>query len=153
MEIPNVVLLKPDVPSSELYEKSSMIITAVGTSGFEALFYGKPVIVFNDTLYSILPSVQKMISFETLSNLIKHNLQIDVTPEPLEKFLSYLEKNSFDFDLFGYYTMQAHEFFHDSNLIDVEISEKKMKKFLEKNLDYYRIVGEEIMKKIITYAD
>ena len=28
-----------------------------------------------------------------------------------------------------------------------------VKKFLEKNLDYYRIVGEEIMKKIITYAD
>ena len=101
----------------------------------------------------LFPPQSKVSLLNELSNLIKHNLQIDVTPEPLEKFLSYLEKNSFDFDLFGYYTMQAHEFFHDSNLIDVEISEKKMKKFLEKNLDYYRIVGEEIMKKIITYAD
>tara|TARA_B110000014_G_C20120212_1_gene593288 strand:+ start:996 stop:2486 length:1491 start_codon:yes stop_codon:yes gene_type:complete len=152
MEIPHVVLLKPEVPSSELYKKSSMVITAVGTSGFEALFYGKPVIVFNDTLYSVLPSVKKMVSFETLPNLIKNNLDIEVTPQPLEKLLSYLEKNSFNFDLFGYYTMQAHEFFHDSNLIDVKISEQKMKEFLEKNKMSYKMIGEEIIKKIHNYS-
>ena len=67
----------------------------------------------------------------------------------LEKLLLFLERNSFDFDLFGYYTMQAHEFFYDSNLIDVKISENKMKSFLERNSDIFSNIGNILVKKII----
>ena len=50
-------------------------------------------IVSRDRRIEELKKAQEILGFEfeTLSNLIKHNLQIDVTPEPLEKFLSYLE--------------------------------------------------------------
>ena len=148
LEIPNVILINPNVSSSEIYKKCSMVITAAGTSGFEATFYGKPVIVFADTLYSILPSVQKMNSFEDLPKLINKGLELKINPEPLEKFLSFLEKNSFNFDLFNYYTMQAHEFFYDSNLIDVELSTKKMSNFLSKNNNIFELVSKEIIKKM-----
>lgn len=149
LKIPNVVLLSPTVPSSEIYEKCSMVITALGTSGFEAAFYGKPVIVFADTIYSTLPSVQKMNSFDELPKLIKNGLKFKIKPNDLEKLLLFLERNSFDFDLFGYYTMQAHEFFYDSNLIDVKISENKMKSFLERNSDIFSNIGNILVKKII----
>ena len=149
LKIPNVELLSPTVPSSEIYEKCSMVITALGTSGFEAAFYGKPVIVFADTIYSTLPSVQKMNSFDELPKLIKNGLKFKIKPNDLEKLLLFLERNSFDFDLFGYYTMQAHEFFYDSNLIDVKISENKMKSFLERNSDIFSNIGNILVKKII----
>jgi len=148
LEIPNVVLISSEVSTKEIYQKCSMVITAAGTSGFEATFYGKPVIVFADTLYSVLPSVQRMNSFDDLPELIRNGLEFKIKPDELEKLLSFLDKNSFDFDLFGYYTMQAHEFFFDSHLIDVEISTEKMLDFLEKNSQIYELVGKEILKKI-----
>tara|TARA_Y100001936_G_C16084489_1_gene680547 strand:- start:86 stop:1564 length:1479 start_codon:yes stop_codon:yes gene_type:complete len=146
LNLENVVLLHPSVKSSKILKKTSMVITAVGTSGFEALFYGKPVIIFAETLYSILPSVQKMDKFENLSNLIINGLKMEPSPEPLERFLFSLEKNSFDFDLFGYYSMQAHDFFYDSNLIDVEISNEKMDKFLKNNKEIFESIGNHIME-------
>ena len=151
IDLPNVTLLQPNIPSSKIYEKSSMVITSAGTSGFEALFYGKPVITFADTLYSIIPSVQKMNSFNELPSLIKKGLEMNITPEYLEKFLFSLEKNSFDFDLFGYYTMQANEFFYGSHLIDVKIPISKMENFLEKNSRLFEIVGTQIQKQIINH--
>ena len=50
------------------------MITAVGTSGFEALFYGIPVIIFGDTIYSDISTVTKMNSFDKLESIIINSL-------------------------------------------------------------------------------
>ena len=123
------------------------MITAVGTSGFEALFYGIPVIIFGDTIYSDISTVTKMNSFDKLESIIINSLNQKPNPDELNLLLKLLKRNSIDFDLFGYYTLQAHEFYHDSNLIDVEISEEKMKNFLESNNDIFCLLGNHIIDK------
>ena len=50
-------------------------------------------------------------------------------------------KHSFDFDFFGYFFLEKKEFFHDAVLIDVEIKESKMQKFLEKNSKLFEIIN------------
>ena len=141
IELPNVKLIHPSFPSEKIYKKCSLVITAVGTSGFEALFYGIPVIVFGDVLYSNISSVTKMNSFDELTSLIQNSLNQKPEPDELNLLLKLLEINSIDFDLFGYYTIQAHEFFHDSHLIDVKISEQKMKNFLDTNKAHFEKIG------------
>ena len=41
MEIPNVLLINPNVSYDELLKKSSLVVLIGGTTGFEAAFYGK----------------------------------------------------------------------------------------------------------------
>ena len=151
VELENVRLIHTDFPSKKIYEKCKLVITAAGTSGFEALFYAVPVIVFANTLYSDLSSVKKINSFYELKTTIKNSLDIKSDPNELSSFLHILEKNSVDFDLFGYYTIQAHEFFHDSNLIDVEISEDKMQEFLLSHNSLFETLGNHIIEKIHLY--
>lgn len=147
MNIPNVCLIHPSVSSDELYRHCSLVITIVGTSGFEAAFYGKPSIVFGDVSYSILPSVFCVKQLEDLPKIIKTSLQTIPHPTDLEKFIKLLEQNSFDFDFFGYFTKQAEYFFYGANLIDVEIPIQKMKLFLDDNKKLFeKIINEHIIK-------
>ena len=147
LKLKNVKLIHPHFPSEKIYQKCDLVITAVGTSGFEALFYGIPVIIFGDTIYSDISTVTKMNSFDKLESIIINSLNQKPNPDELNLLLKLLERNSIDFDLFGYYTLQAHEFYHDSNLIDVEISEEKMKNFLESNNDIFCLLGNHIIDK------
>ena len=111
-------------------------------------FFGKPTITLTDVIYNRLNSVTKIESFDELSEKIRHSLNQKISSDDLDKFLVFLEQNSFDFDLFGYIFIEAKEFFHDSVLIDVEIKENKMKNFLEKNSNLFKIIGNELIKKI-----
>ena len=88
MNIPNVVLLHPNVSNEEIYEKCELVITIAGSSGFEALFYRKPVITFRDMYYSILPSVRTFESFEKLSEQIKESKSEIIDSSDLDKFVS-----------------------------------------------------------------
>ena len=72
----------------------------------------------------------------------------EISSNDLDKFLVFLEKNSFDFDLFGYIFIELKEFFHDSILLDVEIKQNKMEKFLEKHFKLIDIIGNQLIKEI-----
>ena len=102
IKIPNVLLINPDVPYDELLKKSSLVILIGGTTGFEAAFYGKPSITFSNMIYSILPSVFKVKNLEELPALI--NTALDYKPESdsLDKYLTLMEQNSFDFDYLNF---------------------------------------------------
>jgi len=148
LDIPNVKLIHPSVSSEKIYQKCSLVVTSGGSSGFEATFFGKPSIVFSDVIYGRLDSVTKINNFDELALAIKNSLKKQINSDDLDKFLIFLDKNSFDFDLFGYIFIEAKEFFHDSVLIDVEIKERKMKKFLEKNSKLFEIIGKQLIKEI-----
>jgi len=148
MEIPNVILVHPAVPVDQLYKNCSLVITIAGTSGFEAIFYEKPVLTFADVSYSILPSVTRVRELEALPKYIQHSLEQKVSASDLDKLLILLNKNSFDFDMFEYLLIEANYFFYNSNLIDVEIPEIKMKKFLDENESFFDILVSEFIKKI-----
>ena len=148
MNIPNVVLLHPNVSNEEIYEKCELVITIAGSSGFEALFYRKPVITFRDMYYSILPSVRTFENFEKLSEQIKESKSDIIESTDLDKFVSLVEKNILDFDLSDFTRRIKKEFFHDGNLLDVKISEEEMKGFLEKNSDILKELANAHEKKI-----
>ena len=139
MKIPNVKLLHPSVSNENLLKKCSLVITVGGTSGFEAVFYEKPSIIFTNTNYSILPSVYKVDSIHELSSKIKQSLSTKIESSSLDKFLQILEKDSIDFDLYGFMTKMHKHFYFGGNLTDVEITSFSMNTFLEqirKELEY-----------------
>ena len=97
-EIPNVILMHPDVSSEEIIKKSSLVMTISGSSGLEAAFFEKPSIIFSDTVYSFLPSVTRIDNIEKLPDVIKSSLNKKVSSYDISSFMSILEKNSFEFD-------------------------------------------------------
>jgi len=132
-EIPNVVLMHPDVSSEEIIKKSSLVITISGSSGLEAAFFEKPSIVFSDTVYSFLPSVTRIENIEKLPEEIKNSLSKKVLPHDVSSFINILENNSFEFGWLEINSKFKNEFYYNGGLVDVEISIEKIINFLKRN--------------------
>jgi hypothetical protein len=147
MNIPNVKLIHPSFSNKKLLEKSSVVVTIVGTSGFEAAFYQKPSIVFGDTFYTVLPSVHRVKEIENLNNIIRSCISESVNPSDLDKFLVLLEEETFDFDLRGFNKKILEHFFNDGNLIDREIPESLMMEFLTNNKELLEKISLEHVNK------
>ena len=148
IKIPNVKLIHPSVSNEELLKNSSLVVTIAGSSGLEAAFYEKPSIVFSDVIYTILPSVQRVKELEKLPEIIRTSLSTKVNPHDLDRFITILENDTFDFDLRGFNTKINEYFFCGGNLLDSRISESEMKKFLEKNETLLEKLSHEHIKKI-----
>jgi hypothetical protein len=148
IEIPNVKLLHPSVSNEKLLENSSLVATIAGSSGFEAAFYEKPSIVFSDAIYTLLPSVYRIKEIEKLPEIIRTCLSTKVNSKDLDKFLTLLEKDTFDFDLRGLNTKVADHFFRGGFLVNTEIPESRMKEFLEENKEILEEISLEHIKKI-----
>ena len=151
MAIPNVKLFHPSVSNDKLIKNCSLVISAGGTSSFEAVFYQKPSIIFTDTNYSILPSVFKVNSIQELPSVIRQSLLTQVESASLDKFLQILEKDSIDFDIYGYMSKMHEHFYFGGNLADVEISTPTMKSFLEKNKTEFESLADAHIRKINDY--
>ena len=72
--LPNVRLLHYNVNNWEMISKSNLVILINNSSGLEALFYKKPVIVFGDTFYDVTSMVKKVEKIEDLPSLIRDSL-------------------------------------------------------------------------------
>jgi len=129
-------------------KKCSLVITIHGAAGLEAAIHQKPAIIFSDFFYSILPSVYKLESIEELPATIRKSLQTKVNASDVDKFLNFLESNSIDWDLFGFESDYHNYFFHDGNLLNVEINEKEVKEFLKKYEPSFDMLADEYIKKI-----
>ncbi|MBL76926.1 MAG: hypothetical protein CL763_08405 [Chloroflexi bacterium] len=148
MNIPNVELVHPTFPNEKLYQNCSLLITIAGTGGFEVTFYGKPVITFVNLNYSILPSVTTLTNFHELPKIIRDSLQKTVHPSDLDRFISLLEKNSSNFN-YGNFTAKFNkEFFYGGRLVDTEISESKIKSFIEENESILNNLADEHISKM-----
>lgn len=148
MNIPNVVMIHPEFSNEELYRNCSLLITIAGTAGFEASFYGKPVITFVPQNYSLLPSVSTLKNFDDLPQAIRESLNKKIEPKYLEAYITLFEKNVCKFDWADFMAKLGDEFFYGHNLMDVEINEDKMKIFLDHNNSSLQILAEEHIKKI-----
>ena len=60
----NVKLIAHDYSSLELIDKSLCVITATGTAALEAAFKSKPVMVFSDFIYSLIPTVFRIYNYD-----------------------------------------------------------------------------------------
>ena len=122
-----------------------MVITITGTAAFECLFYNKPSIVFADTIFSRLSSVEVVKNLNNLPEMITKSLQKNVNLDELNKFISIIEKNSFLFDWNTYTRDVLAKFYLKGNLTDIKIEENLMKEFLrEKDDELHDLAGEFI---------
>lgn len=147
LEIPNVRLYHPSVNIEKLIQKSSLVISIGGTTPFEAAFYQKPSIIIADLGYAVLPSIQKLNSLEELPIVIRNSLKIKVNSDDLDRYLSILNENSFDFDFKGYEIKEGDFFRYGGNYHDTVITNDKMKSFLEANENLFKILTEQHIKK------
>ena len=148
LDIPNVVFLHPSVSSEEIMKNSSLVVTVGGTSGLEAVFYKKPSIIFSDMIYEKLSSVTKIVSLNELPQTIKQSLYKEVNLEELDKFVTLIEKNSFNFDHTGFQLDYINYFYFGGHYADVEISVEKMKAFLNIHKNKLEFLAEQFIKKI-----
>jgi len=72
--IPNVKLLHPSMNAQKILEKSQGVITISGATGFEALFYRKPIILFGDEHYDKISTVTKIQEINDLPQKIESAL-------------------------------------------------------------------------------
>tara|TARA_B100000029_G_scaffold418511_1_gene423591 strand:- start:286 stop:1794 length:1509 start_codon:yes stop_codon:yes gene_type:complete len=147
-EIPNVRFLHPSVETSELYQKCSLVITISGTAGLEAVFFGKPSILFGESNFSQIPSIFHSEKINELPKLISTALESHVQLSDVTSFITLLEESSFDFDYYNFITKKEQYFFFNGFLIDTPISIPKMQDFLDSTRNDFQILVNEHIKKI-----
>jgi hypothetical protein len=69
-ELPNTVLIHPNIDSHKLIKRSEAITTVTGTAGLEGALYKKPVITFGKPHYNILPQIYEAGDPKTLSDML-----------------------------------------------------------------------------------
>jgi len=153
MDIPNVRLLHPNFSNAELLANCDLVISIAGSSSFEAAFYEKPSIVFGNVLYVKLPSVSKVKELEALPQLIRNKLKQKVNAIDLERFLTILKENAFEFDMVGFASNIAKKLYHDETSVDVNIDESKVKEFIKNNNELIEILSSVHIKKIEEYKN
>jgi len=151
LNIPNVTLIHPSVPAKDLFKNCSVVFSIAGTSGFESAFYQKPSIVFSDVGYLALPSVTRVKTIENLPEIIDKSLETQVKSNDLDKFLQFMDRNTIDFDWFGFEVEQQNAFYHGGILIDVDIPISRMKEFLKKHNEILNNLAVHHIKKINSY--
>ena len=148
MNIPQVILLHPEIKVKEIIEKISLVITISSNVALDALFAEKPVMMFAENYISVIPSIHKIKNILELPDNIKKMLQEQVNPVDLEKYIQFSEKISFKFNPIAF-SQDISDFFHFSGqLVDVEITENKMNIFLEKEKKKIGILSDEYIKKM-----
>ena len=125
-----------------------MVISLSGSTSLDAVFFEKPSIVFVDTDYSMIPEVRKIDKIENLSNTIHDALKTKVDQKNIEKYIQFIEKNSFDYN-FTLHVMEMQKYvFGGSLLVDIEFSEEKMNEFFDKTKDEFDKLTRAYVKKI-----
>lgn len=147
LEIPNVKLIHPKVSSIDLIKKSDLVITVSGTASLEALFYNKPSILFADYGYHEA-GIVKINSLENLPVAINNALNSTVDLRKLSRYVSRLINNSFEFDYYGFQIRSGNEFFQNWQILDVDIKEQKMAKYLKEEEKFFDSITNAHLKYI-----
>jgi hypothetical protein len=151
LSIPNVKFVHHSISSFDLIKKSSLVITTGGSAAFEAQIFGKPAIIFANLGYEKMGSIIKVDCLADLPKAIQDGLKLKVDLEKLSTFVSTLQKHSFNFDFFGFQIRSGNAFFYNENLVDVEISEKDMEKFLDSEKSNLELLAMKHIEKIESY--
>ena len=148
INIPNVTLIHPDANSQELISKSQAVISITGSTGFEALFYKKPVIIFVDEYYDVISSVSKANSFSELNEKIKNalsNFRFD--NKELNVLVHAIENQTITVPYYSIIkdgvTISAIQRYENSFDLTLDFYEK----FYEKFREYFKLIAETMYSK------
>jgi hypothetical protein len=148
LELPNVKLIHPLVNPHKIIKKCDLAIVISSTTGLEAAFNNKPSIIFAETNYSQLSSVYRIKNIEELPQTIRLALEKKINTDDLNKFLDYMEKNSFDFDENELTNKGLEKFEHNGFAKNKKISVKDLESFLNENEKILKKISIEYLKKI-----
>lgn len=70
LNVPNVCLLRSEIPAKQVIKHAQGVMTITGTAGFEAIMMGKPVFCFGKTFYSACPQVSYVRNIRDLREAI-----------------------------------------------------------------------------------
>jgi len=100
--LPNVKLINPLTDVYELIKNSKLIIVITATTGLEAIFWNKPVIIFGNIFYDFYPYVYRIKDITQLPTTILAalNQNVDENDDFRLKFLSAYFKSGYDINLF-----------------------------------------------------
>ena len=150
MDIPNVFLIHPDYSTNDLYQNCDLVVTIGGTSGFEAAVYEKPSIVFSHIRYDFLPSVEVCESINDLHDIINKSLKKSINYEDVSKYIHFVKSIASDFN-WGRFNKEFSDEFYLHNNVDVEISETKLKEFLNQHKNELELLTKLHIKKLNVY--
>lgn len=95
INIPNVKFIHPNVRSLDILKNSQSVIAISGSTGFEALFYKKPVILFGDEHYDCVSTVTKVQNINDLPKVIRNAIEdFKFDQSELNLFMKILNENS-----------------------------------------------------------
>lgn len=72
---PNVLLIPTETNSNTVISRAQMVITIVGTTGWEAIVRGKPVIHFEENMFDVLGLSRKCTDLKELSRAIYEEIK------------------------------------------------------------------------------
>ena len=146
--LPNVRLLHHNVNNYEMISKSNLVILINNSSGLEALFYKKPVIVFGDVFYDITSMVKKVDKIENLPSMIYDSLfSFKFSNDELSFLMESIERNQI---LVHYWEIMKQFIQLDSTLIHLG-TEKAIihfEKVFEKHDEDFSIMASAYQKII-----
>jgi hypothetical protein len=149
IEIPNVKLLHPSMNAQEILKNSQGVISISGATGFEALFYQKPVILFGDDHYDKLSMVTKIQTINDLPKKVKNAL---LNFKFNEKEFSIYMKTLKQFALpIPYYSILKEGVSVSSiqrNGQEFNLTNLYFQKFYEKYDKYFKLIADTIFLRV-----
>ena len=74
----NVVLAHPAVSVFEWIKRSKLVVTITGTTGYEAVYFGKPVVTYGKhQMIRHLPTVRYVSNYDTTAKSVAYMLSLD----------------------------------------------------------------------------
>jgi len=148
-DIPNVKFIHPDVDSKDLVLKSQGIISVLGSTGFEALFYKKPVILFGDDYYDKVSMVTKINSFLELNQKIKNSLNnYRFNNKEINVLIQAFNNQTISVPYFLLLKDGIAISSIQRNVNNPNLTITNFKKFFETHKQSFKIIADEIYSKI-----
>ena len=146
-ELPNVLLVHPNFDSKSLLQNCSLVVTITGTSALEGGFYKKPAIVFSHSSFSYLPFITVTTNFNDLPKIIRTQINSDHDYTTINHYIDLLNHHSLQVNPMNLIYDIATQL-HDYNGLtkEVEISENRMKDFLNAHKDDFEKIADEYLK-------
>ena len=145
-DIPNVRFLHPNVNAQEVLEKSKGVISISGATGFEALFYHKPVILFGDEYYDKLSMVTKIETFVDLPQKIRNTLSnFKFSEEEFSMFVKILKEFALPVPYYSIIKDGVEISSIQRNENNFNLTELAFKKFIDKWEKEFTILAKTIL--------
>ena len=148
IDIPNVKLIHPNVNSQELISKSQGIICLSGATGFEAIFYKKPVILLSNEYYDVLSMVKKVKKLSELPKTIHDLLQnFQFNNQELSRLVQASNNQSISIPYFSMIKDGVVLSSIQKNN-DFSLTFTNFQNYYETYKDYFSLIAENINSKI-----